>query len=277
VHVNNQLVAWTDLTASGSPNRALAIGSTSDVSWSAGAWSVGRGLYGGAHTDRAYGFIDEVRICNSALMPSQFLATSRPRVSLSMLSATSLLLSVTRGEPGATCYVLQSTDLSHPFSDWTAMAAGSFDLNGRSSVPADIRAQIIYAMEGAVAEYNRYGTFNKTLTANYNPGVPTAQASYDGWIDFGGSRNYRVALHEISHTLGVGTGPGFCGFVSGGTWTGSNAVWQVRQFDGPSANLNSDCTHIWPYGLNYDNEASTENNRRHVLMVKALRHDMGIP
>jgi hypothetical protein len=148
--------------------------------------------------------------------------------------------------------------------------------NGNESWPADIRAQIIYAMDGAVAEYNRYGTFNKSLTANYNPGVPTAQAGYSGWIDFGGSRNFRVALHEISHTLGVGTGPGFCGFVSGGVWTGANGIAQLRQFDGPTANLSSDCTHIWPYGLNFDNEGGTENFRRHVLMVAALRRDMGI-
>ena len=130
---------------------------------------------------------------------------------------------------------------------------------------------------GAVAQYNRYGTFPKALTANYNSGVPTAQAGYSGWIDFGDSRNFRVALHEIGHTLGVGTGPNFCGFVSGGIWTGANAVAQVRQFDGPGANLNTDCTHVWPYGLNFDNEGGTENFRRHVLIVAALRRDMGIP
>jgi len=315
MHVNNQLVAWTDLTVSGSPNRALAVGTTSESGYTAGAWTVGRGLYAGGHTDRAYGFIDEVRICNSALTPNQFLAAPRASLSLTSLPGTNLLLSVTRGEPGATCYVLQSTNLSAPASQWTAIAAGTFDTNGTFGLtvprppvpsqkffyfraqlkpptvgalkyilaagsetwPADIRAQIMYSMDGAVAEYNRYGTFNKTLTANYNAGVPTAQGSYSGWIDFGGSRNFRVALHETGHTLGVGTGPNFCGFVSGGIWTGSNAVWQVRQFDGPTANVNSDCTHIWPYGLNYDNEGGTENFRRHVLMIAALRRDMGIP
>ena len=80
VHVNNQLVAWTDLTASGSPNRALAVGTTSGAEYTAGAWTVGRGLYAGGHTDRAYGFIDEVRICNSALAPNQFLAAHRAQL-----------------------------------------------------------------------------------------------------------------------------------------------------------------------------------------------------
>ncbi|TAK94035.1 MAG: hypothetical protein EPO07_17330 [Verrucomicrobia bacterium] len=314
VYVNKFLVAFSDLTTSGSPNRALAVGSTSESGYTAGAWSVGRGLYAGGHSDRAYGFIDEVRICNSALTPGQFLGTPRARLALTSPAGTNLMLNVTRGEPGAACSVLQATNLSIPQAQWTTLATGTFDTNGTFSLtipkpsgssqkffylraqfkpppvgaltyhlaagneswPADIRAQIIYSMDGAVAEYNRYGTFTKSLTANYNAGVPTAQASYSGWIDFGGSRNFRVALHEISHTLGVGTGPNFCGFTSGGIWTGSNAVWQVGQFDGPSANLNTDCTHIWPYGLNYDNEGGTENFRRHVLMIAALRRDMGI-
>lgn len=313
MHVNNRLVAWTDLVASGSPNRALAVGVTSGADYTAGAWSVGRGLYGGGHTDRAFGFIDEVRICNSALAPSQFLATPRARLTLAAQAGPTMLLTATRGEPGATCYVLQSTNPAAPLAEWTPITAGTFNAggiytanvpttagakffylraqqkpaavgalsyklaNGNETWPADIRAQIMYAMDGAVATYNRYGTFNKALTANYNAGVPTAQASYSGWMDFGGSRNYRVALHEISHTLGVGTGPGFCGLTSGGLWTGANGLAQLRAFDGPSANLNTDCTHIWPYGLNYDSEGGTENFRRHVLMVAALRRDMGIP
>lgn len=315
IYVNNRIVAVTDLTISDSPNRALAVGSTSESGYTAGAWSVGRGLYAGGHTDRAYGFIDEVRISNSALSPGQFLAASRAALTLTSPPGANLMLNVTRGEPGASCYVLRSTNLSAPLNEWSAIAAGTFDTNGTFAVaipktsapaqeffylraqikppavgaltyhlaagnenwPADIRAQIIYAMDGAVAQYNRYGTFNKHITANYNAGVPTAQASYSGWLDFGGSRNYRVALHEIAHTLGVGTAPNFCSFVSNGTWTGANGIAQVRQFDGPSANVSSDCTHIWPYGLNYDNEGGTENFRRHVLIVAALRRDMGIP
>ncbi|HEX5220614.1 MAG TPA: LamG-like jellyroll fold domain-containing protein [Verrucomicrobiae bacterium] len=310
-HVNNQLVAWTDLTISGSPNRALAVGPTSESGYTAGSWSVGRGLYAGGHTDRAYGFIDEVRICNSALMPNQFLTSPRPHLVLTASAGTNLTLTVTRGEPGATCYVLQSTNASLPPSQWTAIAAGAFNASGTFSTtvskadaqkffylraqlkapplgdlryklaasenwPANIRAEIMYSMDGAVAEYNRYGTFNKVLTVTYNPGVPTAQAGYGGQIDFGGSRNFRVALHEIGHTLGVGTAPNYGAFIQGGLWIGAHAIAQVRQFDGPGANVNTDGTHFWPYGLNFDNEGGTENLRRHVLMVAALRRDMGI-
>lgn len=67
------LLAQTDMTASGSPNTALAKGTQNGSEWHTGAWSVGRGLYNGNKTDRAFGFIDEVRISNTALTPDQFL------------------------------------------------------------------------------------------------------------------------------------------------------------------------------------------------------------
>jgi len=68
-----QLVAQTDMTTSGSSNTALTAGMGSGGDWQAGNWSVMRGLYAGGHTDRGYGFIDEVRISDAGLDPSQFL------------------------------------------------------------------------------------------------------------------------------------------------------------------------------------------------------------
>jgi len=72
-----QLVAQTDMTASGSPDTSLTNGKSADpntdVDWYAGTWSVGRGLYDANHTDRYFGYIDEVRISDTALKPSQFL------------------------------------------------------------------------------------------------------------------------------------------------------------------------------------------------------------
>ena len=67
------LIAQTDMTLSGSPNTALTMGTGDGGDWNAGDWTVGRGLYNGAHGDRAKGFIDEVRISDSALTISEFL------------------------------------------------------------------------------------------------------------------------------------------------------------------------------------------------------------
>jgi len=72
-----ELVAQTDLTESGSPNTALTKGTTNGGDWHAGGWSVGRGLWNGGHTDRAWGFIDEVRISNHAVDPAHFLYSPR--------------------------------------------------------------------------------------------------------------------------------------------------------------------------------------------------------
>lgn len=67
------LVAQTDLTAQGSANTALTAGLGSGGDWTAGDFTVGRGMYNGGHGDRAYGFIDEVRLSEGALTPDQFL------------------------------------------------------------------------------------------------------------------------------------------------------------------------------------------------------------
>src|SRR5439155_15462371 len=82
LYVNNSLVASTPFS---STDPRLAIGTTSGSDWHAGEWSVGRGLFNGGHGDRAYGFIDEVRISNSALSPSQFLAVPEPAIGAILL------------------------------------------------------------------------------------------------------------------------------------------------------------------------------------------------
>lgn len=322
LYVNYVLVGTNDMTTSGSPNRALAKGTTSGSDWTAGGWSVGRGLYAGGHTDRAFGFIDEVRISNAALTPAEFLTTPRPRIGTISLIGGNAVVNVTGGQPGATCYLVQAANPALPMASWGPVALKTFDTNGNSSFttpynsaaekiffaikanvstaptagaltyslaggseswPADVRARIIYAMDGAVALYNRYGYFNKHITVNYNTGVPTAQANYDGWLEFGANasyQQYRTALHETGHTLGMGTTWQWranLSVASGtGVWTGVNGVNQIHVFDGAGGTITSDGTHFWPYGLNYDNEGSTENFRRHVLIMAACRKDMGI-
>lgn len=69
MYINGTLVAETDMTLSGSANTALATGLETDTGndWYSGGWSVGRGLYNGGHGDRAWGFIDEVRISDHAV------------------------------------------------------------------------------------------------------------------------------------------------------------------------------------------------------------------
>jgi hypothetical protein len=70
-----ELIAETDMTVvnPGSTNTALDAGAGDGGDWDAGNITVGRGMYNGGHTDRFYGYIDEVRLSDRALSPSEFL------------------------------------------------------------------------------------------------------------------------------------------------------------------------------------------------------------
>lgn len=143
-------------------------------------------------------------------------------------------------------------------------------------VDANIANQISQSVSEAVQIYNTNGEFNKQLNVYYSSGVPTAQANYDGVMTFGNSRNTRVAIHEISHTLGVGTNSAYWNLMSGGQWYGDATNTLLQSFDGEGAVLHGDSQHIWPYGLNYDSEDSYTNRVRHVEIVQAMRCDMNI-
>jgi Concanavalin A-like lectin/glucanases superfamily/PEP-CTERM motif len=96
MYVNNTLVATEDMIAGGSPNRALVAGTDVDPTddWTSGGWSVGRGLFNGGHVDRAYGFIDDIRISSVALNPSQFLSAVPEPSSLALLAGAAGLAAV---------------------------------------------------------------------------------------------------------------------------------------------------------------------------------------
>lgn len=141
---------------------------------------------------------------------------------------------------------------------------------------AAIRQELTNSMNFCVDTYNDYSYIHGNIRAEYNSGVPTAQAGFGGPITFGGSRNGRVAMHEMGHVHGVGTRGEWGANLSGGIWTGPRAARLIQQIDGPGAVINSDGTHFWPYGLNFDSEGGARNEICHVRMVEAFRMDMGI-
>ncbi|MBP8606419.1 MAG: hypothetical protein KBI46_11360, partial [Phycisphaerae bacterium] len=150
----------------------------------------------------------------------------------------------------------------------------TFHLDG---VDAGIANTIKASVAEAVGLYNQHGSFNKHLHIYYNAGVPTAQANYDGVITFGGSRNTRVALHEMAHTLGTGTVSAWSANLSGGVWQGYYAAKLALAQGSPYADgLHGDGAHFWPWGLNYDSEDGFMERIYHIRTVAALRCDMGI-
>ena len=135
---------------------------------------------------------------------------------------------------------------------------------------------ITKAMNAAVARYNNLSDLGKSITVRYDPSVPTADGSNNGTIRFGSNRSYmteRTALHEIAHTIGVGTSANWNSLSSGGTWHGAQATALVKQFDGSGATLSTGGGHFWPYGLNYENEFSNTAADRHVQIVAAMVRD----
>ena len=136
-------------------------------------------------------------------------------------------------------------------------------------------------MNEAVRYYNCYTSLEKQLTVNYNPGVPTAEANIDGWMSFGTDRTYMVlptAMHEISHTLGVGYYTFSQMTDSSGYWTGTNANAALASIPNPrDTRLHADRQHFWPYGLNYASEYENEDDLiNHCRIVSAIRTDMGL-
>lgn len=160
-----------------------------------------------------------------------------------------------------------------------AAATITWSLVRASNPTADQRSAydlITQAMNAAVARYNNLSDLGKTLTVRYEPGVPTADGNINGTIRFGSNRSYmneRTALHEISHTIGVGTSSGWSRLGGSGTWTGGQATALVRQYDGSGAKISTGGGHFWPYGLNYDNEWSGTAADRHVHIVAAMVRD----
>jgi hypothetical protein len=159
----------------------------------------------------------------------------------------------------------------------SASAALNWSLE-KSSNPsadeADAYQRIESAMSLAVARCHRFSGASKTIRVYYAPGVPTAEANYNGDLRFGSNRSYmseRTAMHEISHTLGVGQTAAFDQHCAANNWP--NATPLLQSWDGASARINCGGGHFWPYGLNYDNEWSETNADRHVQLVDAMLRD----
>lgn len=140
----------------------------------------------------------------------------------------------------------------------------------------DAYNKIDAAMKLAIARYGKYCNVKctKKITVQYEPSVATADANYNGNMRFGSNRSYmaeRNAMHEISHTLGVGQTANFDSLCTSGSW--KTALPLLRSFDGASAVISCGGSHFWPYGLNYDNEWSETNANRHVQMMQAMLND----
>lgn len=147
-----------------------------------------------------------------------------------------------------------------------------------SAEDREIFEQMDKAAREAVDCYNQNTKgIRKEITLQYSPGTPTADGNINGNIRLGrGARNQRVIMHEIAHTLGVGTAGSWGSVVKDGVFTGRNATEALREATGEkNAVLKADRMHFWPYGLNYDAEVkSPKDFVTHCKVVQAILEDL---
>jgi hypothetical protein len=139
---------------------------------------------------------------------------------------------------------------------------------------------IAAAMDKAISYYNCYTDITKAEYVTYNPDVSTADGNINGSIRFGHTEymEYITAMHEIAHTVGIGTASNWRSMLdtNAGTFTGTNATAELRAITGVSTDVvHADRQHFWPYGLNYTSEVKSEADViDHCRMVVAIRKDL---
>jgi hypothetical protein len=185
--------------------------------------------------------------------------------------------------------------------DASGAAAGSSDASGRDAGGCPFAGNITYtleqaaapsaaqraayakidaAMKRAVTLYNCHTDITKALRVQYNPSVATADGNANGTIRFGAESTFEHtrAMHEIAHTVGVGTSSRWPSMIRDGVFTGTYATEQLRVLTGkPDDRVHGDSQHFWPYGLNYASEVKSDADLvGHCKMVVALRRDLGL-
>ncbi|HET9960186.1 MAG TPA: hypothetical protein VFQ61_37100 [Polyangiaceae bacterium] len=156
-----------------------------------------------------------------------------------------------------------------------------------TAVEQDAYTRIAAALDKAIQYYNCYTDITKKLNVSYVPSVQTADGNINGSMRFGSNTtymDYRTAMHEIGHTVGVGQASNWGSFVTADKiFTGQNANAELKaidaSLDAPSGDgkVHADNQHFWPYGLNQQNEVKSEADLLfHCRMVMAIRKDLGL-
>ncbi|MGC4069108.1 MAG: hypothetical protein QM784_31575 [Polyangiaceae bacterium] len=140
--------------------------------------------------------------------------------------------------------------------------------------------KITSAMDEAVRYYDCYTNITKALKVSYVPSVQTADGNINGSIRFGStaSMNRVTAMHEIAHTVGIGTAANWSTFIVDSHFTGANALAELKAIPTHTTEvIGADKSHFWPYGLNYESEGKTLADLvAHCRMVMAIRRDLGL-
>ena len=155
--------------------------------------------------------------------------------------------------------------------------------HNQESIPADVLSRLKEMAEHGVRLLEEHTTIVKTITIEYNPGVPTADASISGWMRWGSNVNYQrtgTFLHEFSHTIGTGQSSMWTNtLIQNGIYTGKSANLALQKAtNDTSAQLRGDVQHWWPYGINGAHEDTGRESDYIIttLILEGFKRD-GIP
>ena len=156
----------------------------------------------------------------------------------------------------------------------------SFNQNGADAATV---ARIKTAFDIATTYYNNFTSIVKHVTVNYSPDTPTADANFDGWIRVGANSGYQkagTAMHEMAHTVGVGTHwKYFDDLMKTSPWKGNRANEIIQMMtDDPSAVVKGDKVHFWPYGINgaHEDDGTDFLYMMNALILQGMKED-GLP
>ena len=185
-------------------------------------------------------------------------------------------------------YAITAHDKIHygEVTEYKTLEQGNFtwSFNGTLDPNNENHQRIKEAFDKAVWYYSNYTSLQKHVTVNYSPGTPTADANFDGWINMGPNPSYQqtgTALHEMAHTVGVGT-HWIWKFIiddddSYYSPTRAEAVLSMMT-NGAETKLNNGGIHFWPYGINGAHEDSGDDFLyiMNALIVQGFKED-GLP
>ncbi|MCC4213181.1 hypothetical protein [Leeuwenhoekiella parthenopeia] len=157
----------------------------------------------------------------------------------------------------------------------------TFTINGYDE-NSPVFTRLKNAIEKVQYYYNNFTSIKKHVWVNYVPGVPTADANFEGWIRFGSNQSYQqtgTALHEVAHTVGVGTHSKWNELLKGGIYQGSraNQILKLLTQDEDTA-IKGDGLHFWPFGINgaHEDDGQDMTYIINTLIIQGMRAD-GLP
>lgn len=177
---------------------------------------------------------------------------------------------------GEAVYGRQMIISTIPEGNFTWSFNGTLDLNN------PIHARIKSAFDEATWYFNNFTSITKHVTVNYSPGTPTANANFDGWINMGPVESYQrtgTALHEMAHSVGVGTHWKYDDLFTDNRYNGERAAEIIQLMSGDDEEyIRKSGVHFWPYGINGAHEDTGEEDLyiTHCLILQGMKTD-GLP